>query len=1318
MSQCDSAASQPQQSSATGWQFWIDRGGTFTDIVGRRPDGGLVTQKLLSEHPEAYADAAIEGIRQLLGLARHQPLPSAAINAVKMGTTVATNALLERKGDRVLLLVTAGFGDALRIGYQARPRLFERHIVLPEMLYERVEEVTERVNADGELITPLDLDALRPRLERAYHDGIRAVAILCLHGYRYPEHEQRIKALAKAIGFRQISTSHEISPLIKLIGRGDTTVVDAYLSPLLRRYVEQFEGLLGTSTSTGTGTGTGAGAETGAEAWDGAAPSDRRNQDPAASGQTEQNRDDRGTGAAKKTKRSALTNVKPRLQFMQSHGGLTDAHLFQGKDAILSGPAGGIIGAIETALQAGFDKLITFDMGGTSTDVAHYAGTLERSLETPVAGVRLRAPMMQIHTVAAGGGSLCRFDGARYRVGPQSAGADPGPTCYRRGGPLAVTDCNLMLGKLQPDFFPAVFGPTQDQPLDLDAVRDAFSTLADEIAVATGERPIPEQVAEGFLRIAVENMANAIKTISVQRGYDVTDYTLVSFGGAGGQHACAVADALGMPRVLLHPLAGVLSAYGMGLADVRALRERSLEQPLDEALNGGELAAALDAIAAEAEQELRAQSIPLERIELHRRLHLRYQGSDSAIEVDIGRRGTESSGYASGNGNLATSRYSTNHSQQERSLNLTAGSVAELAAEITRTFEAAYRARFGFLMPGTPLIAANVAVEAIGKAEGSSAAVKASKGPVPPPSATISVFSSGDWHPSPLFERAALHSGNCITGPAIIVEQTGTTVIEPGWQAEVTELGNLLLQRVEARPETHAIGTDCDPVMLEVFNNLFMSIAEQMGYRLQNTAFSVNIKERLDFSCALFDPDGALIANAPHIPVHLGSMGESVRAVIRQHAGRMAPGDVYALNAPYNGGTHLPDVTVITPVFNAAGEQILFYLGSRGHHADIGGISPGSMPARSRIVDEEGVLIDNLKLVERGVFQREAVMALLSAGPYPARNPEQNLADLQAQIAANAKGVEELLKMVDHFGLATVQAYMDHVQANAEASVRRVIEVLKPGRFRVEMDDGAVIAVAISIDRQRRQARVDFTGTSPQQPSNFNAPAAICRAAVLYVFRTLVEDAIPLNEGCLKPIELIIPEGSMLNPSYPAAVVAGNVETSQAITDALYGALGMLAAAQGTMNNTSFGNANHQYYETVCGGSGAGPDFDGTSAVQTHMTNSRLTDPEVLEWRFPVRLDSFRIRTGSGGDGRHRGGDGVERRIRFLEPMDVGILANRRRVPPFGLAGGEPGACGRNWIERADGSIEPLAGTDTCSVEPNDVFVLQTPGGGGFGQVV
>lgn len=1194
-----------------GWQFWVDRGGTFTDLVARAPDGRLTTHKLLSENPEAYADAAVQGVRDLLDLSGDAAIPEDDIDAVKMGTTVATNALLERKGDRTLLVVTKGFRDALRIGYQARPRLFDRNIKLPELLYERVEEVVERVDAQGETVAPLDLDDLTPRLQAAYDDGIRAVAILCMHGYRYPEHEKKIAERAREIGFTQISTSHQTSPLIKLVGRGDTTVVDAYLSPILRRYVDQVAGELG----------------------------------------------------------------DVRLQFMQSNGGLTDARLFQGKDAILSGPAGGIVGAVKTSEQAGFDKLITFDMGGTSTDVAHYNGELERAFETLVAGVRMRAPMMQIHTVAAGGGSICQFDGARYRVGPESAGANPGPACYRRGGPLAVTDCNVMLGKLQADFFPAVFGPDQDQPLDVDAVAEKFEALSKEIHEATGDDRSPEEVAEGFLKIAVENMANAIKKISVQRGYDVSDYTLVSFGGAGGQHACLVADALGMKRVLLHPFAGVLSAYGMGLADVRSLRERSIEKELGAALESGELTRALDAMADEAHGELTDQEVPEEKITVHRRVHIRYDGSDTPLEVPYG-------------------------SQQE----------------MVEAFEAAYRARFGFVMKGKTLIAANAAVEAVGKTFDLAEDETGEAGETPEPSATVSVHMAGARHDAPIFDRDRLPAGAKVKGPAIIAEKTGTNVVEPGWEAEMTAIGNLVLTRVEALERTHAIGTESDPVMLEVFNNLFMSIAEQMGFTLQNTAFSVNIKERLDFSCAIFDSEGGLVANAPHMPVHLGSMGESVRAVIRNNEGKIKKGDVYVLNAPYNGGTHLPDVTVITPVFDDAGEKILFYVGSRGHQADIGGITPGSMPSNSKTVEEEGVLIDNFKLVDQGEFRRDALIDLLSSGRYPARNPEQNMADLEAQIAANEKGVRELAKMVESFGLDTVLAYMGHVQDNAEESVRRVIDVLKPGEFSYEMDDGAVVKVAVSIDKERRQAKVDFTGTSDQLESNFNAPSAICRAAVLYVFRTLVEDEIPMNEGCLKPIDIVIPEGSMLNPVYPAAVVAGNVETSQVVTDAIYGALGVLAGAQGTMNNTTFGNETYQYYETVCGGSGAGPDFDGTAGVHTHMTNSRLTDPEVLEWRFPVRLESFEIRDGSGGKGKHKGGDGTLRRLKFLEEMEVVILSNRRRVPPFGLEGGENGECGRNWVERTDGSIDEMTHADRRTVKPGDVFVLQTPTGGGFGE--
>jgi len=1192
------------------WQFWIDRGGTFTDVVGLRPDGSLATKKLLSENPGVYDDAAVQGIRDLLGEEGGESRLDDRIDAVKMGTTVATNALLERKGDRTLLVTTRGFADALRIGYQARPRLFDRHIVLPELLYERVEEVTERMDAGGEVVVPLDLEDLRPRLQRALDDGIRSVAIACLHGYVYSQHEERIAALAHELGFTQVSTSHATSPLIKLVSRGDTTVVDAYLSPILRRYVEQISGELG----------------------------------------------------------------DVRLQFMQSNGGLTDALLFQGKDAILSGPAGGIVGAARTAEHAGCDRIITFDMGGTSTDVAHYDGDYERAFETQVAGVRMRAPMMHIHTVAAGGGSMCLFDGARFRVGPESAGAHPGPACYRKGGPLTVTDCNVMLGKLQPEFFPKVFGPGQDEWLDDGVVREKFAELAAEIRDATGTDRDPVAVADGYLKIAVENMANAIKKISVQRGYDVTAYTLACFGGAGGQHACLVADALGMTRVLLHPFAGVLSAYGMGLADVRAMREQSIELRLeDQAM--ARIETVVDELADAARRELLDQHEAEERIRLQRKLHVRYEGSDVALEVPFGTR-----------------------------------------AEMIDAFKTAYRGRFGFVMGDKPLIAAAAVVEAVAESEPPAVGGGVAAGDNAPQSAaTVQTYMAGGHHDTPVYRREELRAGDALAGPAIVVEETATTVIEPGWQGDYTVDGNLMLTRVEALARTEAVGTECDPVMLEVFNNLFMSIAEQMGYTLQNTAFSVNIKERLDFSCAVFDAEGQLIANAPHMPVHLGSMGESVRAVIRNNKGAIRPGDVFVLNAPYNGGTHLPDVTVVTPVYDGAEREILFYVGSRGHHADIGGITPGSMPSHSTSVDEEGVLIDNFKLVDQGDLREDAFIELLSSGKYPARNPQQNMSDIQAQIAANEKGIRELRKMVQHFGLDTVQAYMEYVQDNAEESVRRVIHVLTAGEFSYPMDDGSVVAVKVGIDRDRRQATVDFSASSPQRSSNFNAPAAVCRAAVLYVFRTLVEDEIPMNEGCLKPIDLVIPEGSMLNPTYPAAVVAGNVETSQVITDTLYGALGVMAGAQGTMNNTTFGNERHQYYETVCGGSGAGPDFDGTSAVHTHMTNSRLTDPEVLELRYPVRVDSFEVRKDSGGAGRHRGGDGARRRLRFLEAMDVVILANHREVPPFGLEGGEAGACGRNWIERSDGGIDEMTATDQRRMGPGDVFVLETPGGGGYG---
>ncbi|HEU4647255.1 MAG TPA: hydantoinase B/oxoprolinase family protein [Burkholderiales bacterium] len=1184
------------------WQFWIDRGGTFTDVVARKPDGSLAAHKLLSENPERYADAALAGIRELLQVKPGAPIPVDQIEAVKRGTTVATNALLERKGDRTVLFITKGFRDALRIAYQNRPKIFERHIVLPELLYAGVVEVQERIGARGDVLLPLDEALARADLEKCFRAGFRSIAIVLMHGYRFTQHEARVAALAKEVGFTQVSVSHQVSPLMKLIGRGDTTVVDAYLSPILRRYVD--------------------------------------------------------------TVASELEGV--RLLFMQSNGGLTDARRFHGKDSILSGPAGGIVGAVRTSLAAGFERIIGFDMGGTSTDVSHYAGELEREFETQVAGVRMRAPMMSIHTVAAGGGSILHFDGARYRVGPDSAGANPGPASYRRGGPLAVTDANVMLGKIQPGYFPHVFGKDGDEALDAGVVKEKFAALAGTI----GDGRAPEAVAEGFLQIAVGNMANAIKHISVQRGHDVTEYTLCCFGGAAGQHACLVADALAMTRVFIHPLAGVLSAYGMGLADQAEMREKAVEAKLGSAA----LEQDLDSLANAALDELVAQGVERGRVRVIRRVHLKYEGTDTALIVPY-------------------------------------GSVADMTA----AFEAAYRKQFSFLMPGKQLIVEAVSVEALSAGESFRPVSKGKGGNGAIEETRVRMYTGGRWHETPLYRREKLGSGDQVSGPAIIAEANATTVVEPGWRATVTQLEHLVLDRVVPREQRVAIGTQADPVMLEIFNNLYMSIAEQMGLRLQNTAYSVNIKERLDFSCALFDAEGQLIANAPHMPVHLGSMGESIKTVIRENAGNMQPGNVYVLNAPYNGGTHLPDVTVITPVFDDQGREILFYVGSRGHHADIGGITPGSMPPDSKTVEEEGVLIDNFLLVEQGRFREQETIALLSSGRYPVRNVQQNLADLQAQIAANEKGVQALREMVSHFGLEVVRAYMRHVQDNAEESVRRVIGVLKDGSFELPLDNGAKIRVQISIGADRRSAVIDFAGTSAQLPNNFNAPSAVAMAAVLYVFRTLVDDDIPLNAGCLKPLEVRIPAGSMLNPRYPAAVVAGNVETSQCVTDALYGALGVLAASQGTMNNFTFGNERYQYYETIAGGSGAGPGFDGTDVVQTHMTNSRLTDPEVLEWRFPVLLESFEIRQGSGGAGAHRGGHGAVRRVRFLEPMTAAILSNHRSVPPHGMAGGKPGAPGHNYVQRAGGGRVELGPTDRTEMAAGDVFVVQTPGGGGYG---
>ena len=1230
------------------WQFWIDRGGTFTDVVGKRPDGSLVTHKLLSDNPEQYPDAAVAGMRHLLGLRADELITPDKVECVKMGTTVATNALLERKGEPTLLVTTRGFQDALRIAYQNRPRLFDRHIVLPELLHSAVIEAQERMGAHGEVVEALNESLLKEELLTHYSKGLRSVSIVFLHGYRYTAHELAAERIAREVGYTQISVSHKTSPMMKLVSRGDTTVVDAYLSPILRRYVQQVA--------------------------------------------------------------SQMPGVK--LFFMQSSGGLTDAHSFQGKDAILSGPAGGIVGMARTtqlafghssAQLAGQAKVIGFDMGGTSTDVSHFAGEFEREFETQVAGVRMRAPMMSIHTVAAGGGSILQFDGARMRVGPQSAAANPGPACYRRGGPLAVTDANVLLGKVQPRYFPKVFGPQANEALSYEATLEKFKQLAEQVdrAQATGgtdqatgqsrqahatARRTVEDIAEGFIHIAVQQMANAIKKISVARGYDVTRYTLQCFGGAGGQHACLVADALGMTRVLVHPMAGVLSAYGMGLADQSSMREQAVEVALSAAALA-EVNATLDALAQDAQAALLRQQAASGSITLHRRVHVKYQGTDSALIVPAGS-----------------------------------------AEQITAAFEAAYRQRFAFLMQGRALIVEAVSVEAIVAGDAPTEPVHALHPPrAVPVRETVRMFSGGAWHNAALVVRGDMRPGDTVSGPAIIAEQNATTVVEPGWQANLTALDHLVLERIAQRAITYAAGTTADPVLLEVFNNLFMNIAEQMGLQLQNTAYSVNIKERLDFSCALFDAQGNLIANAPHMPVHLGSMGESIKTVIRDNAGRMQPGDVFALNDPYHGGTHLPDVTVITPVY--LGEQPTFYVGSRGHHADIGGTTPGSMPPFSTRIEEEGVQINNVRLVAQGVLQEQTMLDLLKSGKYPSRNPAQNMADLKAQIAANEKGVQELGKMVANFGLPVVQAYMKHVQDNAEESVRRAITQiaarLKNASFTQPLDNGAQIQVAIRVNAAERSAEIDFTGTSPQQTNNFNAPTAVCMAAVLYVFRTLVDDDIPLNAGCLKPLKVIIPPGSMLNPHPPASVVAGNVETSSCITNALFGALGIMAGGQPTMNNFTFGNATHQYYETISGGSGAGGVFDaqgqltggfnGTSVVQAHMTNSRMTDPEVLEFRFPVRLESYAIRQGSGGNGKYTGGNGGVRRLKFLEKMTANILSNGRIHSAFGMAGGAAGAVGINRVLRADGRVEELAHIGSTEMQPGDVFEIHTPGGGGFG---
>ncbi len=1189
------------------WQFWIDRGGTFTDVVARAPGGAVHTAKLLSEDPARAEDAAIAAIRALTGTP-DGPLPPCA---VRMGTTVATNALLERKGEPCVLAITRGFGDALTIGSQERPELFVREIVLPRPPHDRVIEIDERVTAEGEVLRPLDEHAAALAFAEAFAVGFRSIAIVLLHGWRHSAHEARLAQLARAAGFTQVSVSHELAPLIKLVPRGDTTLVDAYLSPVLRRYVDSFTAQLG------------------------------------------------GSGQA---------------LFMQSSGGLIDGARFHGKDAILSGPAGGIVGMARTAEASGAAKVIGFDMGGTSTDVSHYAGHYERDSETRVAGVRIRTPMLRIHTVAAGGGSICRFDAGRLVVGPESAGAVPGPACYRRGGPLTVTDCNVMLGKLIPAHFPSLFGPNGDEPIDRAVVAEKFAALAAEIAAETGQQMAPEVIAEGFVQIAVANMAQAIRQISVARGHDVTSHALACFGGAGGQHACLVADALGIETVLVHPLAGVLSAYGMGLASEAAVREASLGLPLEAGVE-----AAVEALRARLADEAEGQlGRTPSRIEAS--LFVRPQASENAIELPPGP-----------------------------------------AEELAAAFAAAHRAEFGYDGSG-PLVVDRVRVEAViedGSALGLAWPLPQRTGQ---PLETAPCWLGGAMHQVPVWDRDALAAGFQADGPLVVIDELATTVVEPGWALGVDPDGTLRLTRAGNGRSSRTESTAADPIRLEVFNGLFMGIAEEMGSALARTASSVNIRERLDFSCALFDAAGRLVANAPHMPVHLGSMGESVaRIIAARGAGRdgrgIRRGDAYVLNAPYAGGTHLPDITVVAPVFvDGDGQTPSFYVAARGHHADVGGIAPGSMPPGSRTIDEEGVLLDNVLLVDEGVFCEAELRERLGSGPWPARNVDQNIGDLAAQVAACRRGAVGLEAACREHGADVVRAFMGHVHANAEEAVRRLIGRLEDGSFRLAMDNGAVIAVAVSVDRAARHVTIDFAGTSDQLPGNFNAPFSVVRAAVMYVLRTMIDDPIPMNEGCLAPVTIRVPEGSMLSPRYPAAVVAGNVETSQAVTDALFGAFGAMAASQGTMNNFTFGNDRYQYYETIAGGSGAGPGFAGANAVQTHMTNSRLTDPEVLESRFPVLVEEFRIRAGSGGAGQWRGGDGALRKIRFREAMEAGILSGRRLTRPFGLAGGEAALPGITRVERTSGEVEVLDSTAGVTMNPGDAIVIETPGGGGYGR--
>ena len=1203
------------------WQFWIDRGGTFTDIIARHPDGTLLCRKYLSENPESYDDAAVYGIKSMLDIHQSDPVPDGLIDKIKMGTTVATNALLERKGDDVLLAVTKGFKDALEIGYQARPDTFALKIEKPDILYTRVVEINERVSAKGEVLQTLDIELSKKALNTAYNQGLTAIAIVLMHGYQYSQHEKQLMQLAKEIGFSQISASHEVSPLQKLISRGETTLVDAYLTPILLRYIQNIS--------------------------------------------------------------KGLNQHKPaQLLFMQSSGGLTSADTFRGRDAILSGPAGGIVGAVHTAKLAGFDKIIGFDMGGTSTDVSHYAGEFEKAYETEVAGVRMRVPMLHIHTVAAGGGSVLRYQDGRFRVGPESAGALPGPICYRRNGKLAVTDINLCLGKIQADFFPSIFGPEQNLPLDKTNSLQAFADIANNI----DDGRSAEDVAEGFLAIAIQHMAQAIKKISVSRGYDVSNYVLNCFGGAGGQHACLVAEKLGIKTVLLHRYSGILSAYGMGLADIKVERQRVANS----LMQSGDIQAidfAIEQLKQANLEDLNKQGLSNSQITHHCSALLKYLNTDTSLNISL-----------------------------------------DSLSEMQNSFTEQHQQQFGFFAPDKPIIIDTLIVESYGGAEKITEAKQTLASDLPIKIQTFrQIYSQGQWLNAPVIKLSSLRFGHEVVGPAIIVEPTGTIIVEKNWRVKVNVNGHLVLHFEAVKkvldPDSTSQETTlnkADPVTLELFNSAFMSIAQQMGIVLRNTSQSVNVKERLDFSCAIFDATGNLIANAPHVPVHLGSMDASVKVIINGTQSVHA-GDVFVQNNPYNGGSHLPDITVITPVFDAANHSILFYVASRAHHEDVGGIAPGSMSSLATEIHQEGILLDSVKLVEQGDFQVTRLETLFSSGAYPARNIPQNMADLMAQTAANKTGVNELLKLVEQHSLKTVYAYMQHIQDSAKTSVQKVIAGLEDGEFCYPLESGASIVVKISIDKTKLRACINFTGTSAQQNNNLNAPKAITQAAVMYVFRCLVNDDVPLNAGCMQALDIIVPEGSLLNPRFPAAVVAGNVETSQAVTNALFAALGVLGSSQGTMNNLTFGNERYQYYETICSGSPGGMDskgkgFHGVAAVHTHMTNTRMTDPEILEQRYPVILKEFRIDRDSGGKGKYNAGDGITRTITFLEDMQCSILSGHRITPPYGLKGGEVGRVGRNWLTKPNGEQLDLAGCEHTAVVAGDSISIQSPTGGGFGK--